>query len=149
MSVTTIKLTRWDAGIQTPEPFRGTQHAAAIDFHSPPNWEPRYIEPGLPLVIPLNYAVQIPHGHYGQLAIRSSLALRGLMLLGGVIDSDYRGEVRAIVVNSSTVPFLLEPGSRFCQMIVVQISEAGLEFVTHRNQLTDTGRAGGFGSTGK
>jgi dUTP pyrophosphatase len=141
-----IKVAVWNPSVPVQEPFRATATAAGVDFYS--DNVPHELEPGRPIIIPLNYAVQIPTGYYGQLTIRSSLAAKGLLLLGGVIDSDYRGEVKAIVTNTSTVPYVLAAGTRFCQMLVLPVSNAGLEYVTHRNQLGDTHRGtGGFGST--
>ena len=141
--MSSIKFAVWNPSVPVQEPFRATATAAGIDFYS--DNTRREIEPGRPIIIPLNYVVQIPDGYYGQLAIRSSLAARGLLLLGGVIDSDYRGEVKAIVVNTSTVPYVLDAGTRFCQMLVLPVSNASLELVT---RLGETRRGtGGFGST--
>jgi dUTP pyrophosphatase len=141
-----IKVAVWNPSVPTQEPFRATPTSAGIDFYS--DNVAREFEPGRQQIVPLNYAVQIPVGYYGQLTIRSSLAARGLLLLGGVIDNDYRGEVKAIVMNTSTVPYVLAAGTRFCQMLVLPVSNAGLELVTHRNHLGDTHRGtGGFGST--
>ena len=92
-------------------------------------------------------AVAIPPGFYGRVAPRSGLAVRkGLDVLAGVIDSDYRGEICVVLYNTGDEPINLPAGSKICQLIVEQIITPEAEWAT---DLDETARgAGGFGSTG-
>jgi dUTP pyrophosphatase len=92
-------------------------------------------------------AVSIPRGYYGRIAPRSGLARKkGLDVLGGVIDSDYRGEIVVILCNTGTVTVEITPGERIAQLIIERCHD--VEF-TAFDELPPTERgAGGFGSTG-
>lgn len=92
-------------------------------------------------------AVAIPAGFYGRIAPRSGLAAKkGLDVLSGVIDSDYRGEVLCLLYNTSAETINLPAGSKICQLIIEQIITPEAAWA---NELDDTARgAGGFGSTG-
>ena len=92
-------------------------------------------------------AVAIPPGFYGRVAPRSGLASKkGLDVLAGVIDSDYRGEVCCLLYNTGDEPINLPAGSKICQLIVEQIITPE---ATWASELDETARgAGGFGSTG-
>jgi dUTP pyrophosphatase len=101
-------------------------------------------------LVPTGLYIQLPLGFEAQIRPRSGLAAkRGLTMLNspGTIDSDYRGELKCIVVNLSNEPQTIEPGERIAQMVIArheQITWMPVE------QLHDTERgAGGFGSTGK
>jgi dUTP pyrophosphatase len=91
-------------------------------------------------------SVEIPPGHVGLVWPRSGLAVRqGIDTLAGVIDSDYRGEVKVVLVNHGTEPFAIAAGDRIAQLLVQPV--ARVRFT--RAALAPTGRgAGGFGSTG-
>ena len=92
-------------------------------------------------------AVAIPPGFYGRVAPRSGLAAKnGLDVLAGVIDSDYRGEIRVVLYNTGDEPINLPAGSKICQLIIEQIITPEATWAT---DLDETARgAGGFGSTG-
>ena len=95
--------------------------------------------------------LEIPKGYVGLLFVRSSFGKKGLMLKNsvGVIDSDYRGEVIAKVVNNSKEDIVLNDGERFSQILVVPclLLKDSIEIV---DELEETERGdGGFGSTGK
>ena len=95
--------------------------------------------------------LEIPNGYVGLLFVRSSFGKKGLMLKNsvGVIDSDYRGEIIAQVVNTSTEDIVLTDGERFSQIVIVPCLSLkdNLEVV---EELEETERGeGGFGSTGK
>jgi len=100
-------------------------------------------------LIPTGIALSIPKGYEGQVRPRSGLALRhGITLLNspGTIDSDYRGEVKVILVNLGSEDFLLRRGERIAQLVIAEVERA--EF-TEETDLDGTGRgAGGFGHTG-
>lgn len=92
-------------------------------------------------------AVAIPAGFYGRIAPRSGLAARkGLDVLSGVIDSDYRGEILCVLYNTGDEIISLPAGSKICQLIIEHIITPDAVWST---ELDDTARgAGGFGSTG-
>ena len=101
-------------------------------------------------LVPTGLFIELPDGYEAQIRPRSGLAAkRGLTMLNspGTIDSDYRGEIKCIVVNLSNEPQTIEPGERIAQMVIARYEQiAWLETA----ELTETGRgAGGFGSTGK
>lgn len=101
-------------------------------------------------LIPTGLYIALPHGFEAQIRPRSGLAAkRGLTMLNspGTIDSDYRGEIKCIVVNLSNEPQTIEPGERIAQMVIArheQVEWAPVEVLPE----SDRG-AGGFGSTGK
>ncbi len=92
--------------------------------------------------------LQLPPRHVGLVWPRSGLAVRhGIDTLAGVIDSDYRGEVRVVLVNHGREPFRIAPGDRVAQLLLQRVERAA--FVS-TDALEDTERAeGGFGSTGR
>lgn len=101
------------------------------------------------VTVPLGLAFEIPEGYEGQLRMRSSMAQDGLILLNGVgtIDSDYRGEVKAIVHNTTDTDIILTSGTRLVQLIITQVPNITL---VKSDTLTSTLRGSfGFGSTGK
>jgi len=89
----------------------------------------------------------IPSGHYGRIAPRSGLAYKSMIDIGaGVIDSDYRGEVKVLMINSSNVEFQVTKGMRIAQLILERASTPDIIEV---GSLDETERSnGGFGSTG-
>lgn len=108
------------------------------------------IAPGARVPIPCGFAMALPRGWEAQLRPRSGLALRhGLTLANspGTIDSDYRGEVTAVLVNHGASVVIIVPGDRIAQLVFARVHEITLELVTEL-ALTPRG-AGGFGSTGK
>jgi dUTP pyrophosphatase len=92
--------------------------------------------------------VEIPAGHVGLVWPRSGLAVRnGIDTLAGVIDSDYRGEVRVVLVNHGEAEFRIEPGDRIGQLLVQKVERASF---SRAPALAATSRGeGGFGSTGR
>jgi dUTP pyrophosphatase len=92
-------------------------------------------------------AVKIPEGYYGRVASRSGLAVKSCLEVGaGVIDSDYRGEVKVLVRNLGGKPFQLNHGDRIAQLIIEKITTPDIEEVDDLD-VTERGAAG-FGSTG-
>jgi dUTP pyrophosphatase len=91
----------------------------------------------------------IPEGFEGQVRPRSGLAAKhGITTLNapGTIDSDYRGEIKVILMNSSNEPFTVAPGDRIAQLVIAPFMRVELV----RDVLTDSDRGeGGFGSTGR
>ncbi|MDB5196236.1 MAG: deoxyuridine 5-triphosphate nucleotidohydrolase [Flaviaesturariibacter sp.] len=102
------------------------------------------------MLVPTGLYLQIPEGYEGQVRPRSGLAIRqGITCLNspGTIDSDYRGELKVILINLSAEAQVIEPGDRIAQLVFQKVEKA--EWV-ETDKLTKTDRAeGGFGSTGK
>jgi dUTP pyrophosphatase len=106
------------------------------------------IPPGGRAAVPTGLHLAIPEGHVGLVWPRSGLAVRhGIDTLAGVIDSDYRGELRVVLVNHGDEPFRIEPGDRVAQLLVQRVERA---VFTTAEGLDRTSRgSGGFGSTGR
>ena len=100
-------------------------------------------------LVPTGLFIELPVGYEAQIRPRSGLAIKyGISLVNtpGTIDSDYRGEIKAIVVNLSNEPFVINDGERICQMVIS--SHERVEWIP-TEQLTETVRgSGGFGHTG-
>lgn len=98
-------------------------------------------------VVPTGWSVAIPVGCYGRMASRSGLSVKNDLEVGaGVIDSDYRGEIKVILRNHSDKDFQIKVGDRVAQLIIEKISTPE---VVEVSELTETQRGdGGFGSTG-
>lgn len=124
-------------------PTRKSEGAAGYDLATR---EALIINPTVRKLVELGFCIAIPPGYYGRIAPRSGLSLDGLDIAGGVIDSDYRGDVRVILVNNSTLVKHFGKGDRIAQLIIEKIYTPPVEEV---KQLDETRRAtGGFGSTG-
>ncbi len=107
------------------------------------------LAPGARALIPTGLKMQIPQGYEVQLRPRSGLALKhGVMLVNspGTIDSDYRGPVGVLVLNTGEVPFTVTHGMRIAQLVVAPVLQARFALGAALDE-TDRG-AGGFGSTG-
>ena len=101
-------------------------------------------------LVPTGIFIGLPKGYEAQVRPRSGLAAKhGITVLNtpGTIDSDYRGEIKVILVNLSNEEFVLKPGERIAQLVISKYETAEWEEV---EELDDTERGdGGFGSTGK
>jgi dUTP pyrophosphatase len=101
-------------------------------------------------LVPTGLFMEIPSGYEVQVRPRSGLAVKqGLTCLNtpGTIDSDYRGEVKVLLINLSNEPQVIQPAERIAQMVVAKVEQATLVQVT---ELSETERGvGGFGHTGK
>lgn len=101
------------------------------------------------IVYGLGLAFEIPRGYVGLLTPRSSCSKMGIQMPNsvGVIDSDYRGEVKAVFTESKPAPMVYRVGDRVAQLLIVPIE---LATFTEVEELSETERGiGGFGSTGK
>ena len=107
------------------------------------------INPGEKALIPTGFSLSIPQGYEVQIRPRSGLAAKkGVTILNtpGTIDSDYRGEIKVILINLSKDKFFVKKGERIAQMVVCPIQQVIIEEVS---ELSETNRGiGGFGSTG-
>ena len=109
-----------DAGASLPE--YASAGAAGADLRASEAVE---IVPGGRAAVPTGVRLQIPPGHVGLVWPRSGLAVRhGIDTLAGVIDSDYRGEVRVVLVNHGDTTFRIAPGDRVAQLLVQRVERA-------------------------
>lgn len=115
-----------------------------------PDVEPVTLAPGERAMVPTGLSVAIPDGYEIQMRPRSGLAAKhGLTCLNspGTIDSDYRGEIKVILINHGQTDFTIERGERIGQMVLAPVTHLSWETV---NSLPETMRGeGGFGSTGR
>ena len=129
-------------------PKRGSAEAAGLDLVAS-NVEPIVLAAGTQQMIPTGIAMALPVGYEGQVRPRSGLAAKhGLTVLNspGTIDSDYRGEVKVILVNFSNCDFKIQRGMRIAQMVIAPVLQVLLMDV---DVLPKTARGeDGFGSTG-
>jgi dUTP pyrophosphatase len=101
-------------------------------------------------LIPTGLYLELPAGYEAQVRPRSGLALnQGITCLNspGTVDSDYRGEIKVILINLSSEPQQLQHGERIAQMVIGKVEKAGLILVEVLNE--STRGEGGFGHTGK
>ncbi len=95
--------------------------------------------------IPIDIALEIPEGYFGLICDRSSLGMSGVKVMGGVIDSTYRGNVYVCLLNSSTEPYHIKHGSKVAQLLILPVP---IVHFIEVNELTKTDREKkGFGST--
>ena len=136
-------------GSTIPLPYYATAGAAALDLHACTEGD-TILPPGGRVMIPTGFAVAIPEGHVGIMAVRSSMgAKNGINLANGigVIDSDYRGELRVTLHNTTDTPYTVQSGDRIAQLMVLPVACPPIEVV---DTLPETDRGeGGFGSTGR
>ncbi len=101
------------------------------------------------MLIPTGFAMSMPWGYEAQIRPRSGLALKhGVTVLNspGTIDSDYRGEVKVLLINLGESDFVIKPNTRIAQMVINKIEPCSIKKVTSLRP--STRGAGGFGSTG-
>ena len=130
-------------------PTYGSADAVGADLYACLE-ETVIIQPGEVYWVPTGIALEVPVGCAGLVYARSSMgAKRGLAPANkvGVIDPDYRGEIKVVLLNHSKEPQTLQPGERVAQFVITPVLTPSYEAV---EELAETGRgAGGFGSTGK
>ena len=133
-----------------PLPAYESTGAAGMDLRAAvPEDRPLLILPGKRALVPTGMILEIPEGMEGQVRPRSGLAFKhGLTVLNtpGTIDSDYRGEVKVLLINLGDEDFAVTRGMRIAQIVFAAVTQAAVE---ERNLAGGTARgAGGFGSTG-
>ena len=107
------------------------------------------IDPGKTAIIPTGLALSVPKGFEVQIRPRSGLAAKkkiSVLNTPGTIDSDYRGEIKVILINQGQETFKVEKGLRIAQMVVCPVEQAQIKEVEDLSE-TERGK-GGFGSTG-
>jgi len=129
-------------------PAYATEAAAGLDLKAALT-EPFTLKPGERGVVPTGLKMAIPAGFEGCVRPRSGLAMKqGLTLTNspGTVDSDYRGEVKVLLINLGQEPVILKRGDRIAQMLISPVAQAQIVKV---EKVDDTVRgAGGFGHTG-
>jgi dUTP pyrophosphatase len=132
-----------------PLPEYATTEAAGMDLRAFLE-APVTLAPMERQLLPTGLFIELPKGYEAQIRPRSGLAVKqGITCLNspGTIDSDYRGEIKIILINLSTEPQIIHPGDRIAQMVIQKVEKATLTVVP---VLSGTERSnGGFGSTGK
>ena len=133
-----------------PLPDYQSAGAAGIDLLAAIGENSKLIlEPGARELVPTGISIQLPLDHEAQVRPRSGLAFKnGVTVLNspGTIDSDFRGEIRVILINLGTVPFEILRGTRIAQLVVASVTRVKFSQVS---DLSSTERGeGGFGSTG-
>ena len=131
-------------------PSYETAGAAGMDLRAAvPEDRPLLLVPGRRALVPTGLVLEIPDGFEGQVRPRSGLALKhGITCLNtpGTVDSDYRGEVKVLLVNLGNDDFEITRGMRIAQIVFAEVTRAKVE---ERSVSAATGRgSGGFGSTG-
>jgi dUTP pyrophosphatase len=126
------------------KPTKGSEHAAGYDLFA---IEEMTIRKGQWAAVETGVALQIPPGYYAKIEARSGLAAkRGIETLAGVIDSDFRGSIKAILLNNCDLDFIIHAGDRVAQIIFLKHESPELVEV---NFLSASQRGqNGFGSSG-
>jgi dUTP pyrophosphatase len=143
-----VAFQRLPHGLDLPLPRYETPEAAGMDLPAAID-APLVLKPGEWKPVPTGFAIALPPGTEAQIRPRSGLAAKhGVTVLNapGTIDSDYRGEVKVLLINLSASDFTIERGMRIAQMVIAPHLQAVWDV---RETLPDSERgAGGFGSTG-
>lgn len=130
-------------------PEYATEGSAGMDLRASIT-EPLVLKPLERQLVPTGLFIELPIGHEAQVRPRSGLAIKqGITCLNspGTIDSDYRGEIKVILINLSGEEQTLHPGDRIAQMVIAPVEQVRWEEV---EAISETARnAGGFGHTGK
>lgn len=127
-----------------PVPKQETMDAAGYDLRAA---EPVTIWPGDRVAIPCGFAVAVPAGMVGLIWPRSGMAVnKGIDTLAGVVDADYRGELKAVLINHGEEPVQIHVGDRIAQLVVTNCYQSHLVEIEELDA-TERG-AGCFGSTG-
>ena len=144
--MTKIKIKKLSNEVLTPK--YETPGSSGMDIAAYIN-EDIIINSGDKALIPTGFSLSTPEGYEVQIRPRSGLAIKkGITILNtpGTIDSDYRGEVKVVLINLSKDKFTVQNGERIAQMVVCPIIQVSIEEV---KELSETNRGiGGFGSTG-
>lgn len=149
-SAPTIKVVRLDHGQDLALPSYETKGSAGMDLRAAvPEGETIRLAIGARMLVPTGLSFEIPQGFEVQIRPRSGLAFKnGITCLNtpGTIDSDYRGEIKILLINLGSEAFEITRGLRVAQMVVAPVVQAQM---AEANDLSETERgAGGFGSTG-
>ena len=143
-----FQIIRLESAKELPLPSYATAASAGMDLRSA-SMDPIVLSPGQRGLVPTGLIVEIPDGYEGQVRPRSGLALKhGISLVNspGTIDSDYRGELKVIMINLGEEHFMVNYGDRIAQLVIAPVVQAEI-VETDRISKSERGE-GGFGSTG-
>ncbi|NTG49924.1 dUTP diphosphatase [Agrobacterium rhizogenes] len=146
----TLNLIRLAHGQGLDLPAYETKGAAGMDLRAAiEDGKTLTIAPGKRALVPSGFIFEIPEGFEAQLRPRSGLAFKnGITCLNspGTVDSDYRGEVKVLLINHGDEPFEITRGMRIAQVVIAPVTQVRVAEIT---EISETARgAGGFGSTG-
>lgn len=131
------------------EPSYATEGSAGLDIRAA-LYNKLMLQPMQIEMIPTNISVEIPEGFELQVRPRSGLAVKhgiGILNSPGTIDSDYRGEIKIILINFSKEEFVIHPGDRIAQLVLSKVYKAEMKEESNLNH--SKRGAGGFGHTGR
>jgi len=145
-----VRIMRLPHGKDLPQPSYQSVHAAGLDrLAALPADAPLMLAPGARALVPTGIAIALPEGCEAQVRPRSGLAVQhGLTVLNapGTIDTDYRGEIKVLLVNFGGEAVAITRGMRIAQLVIATVARAQLRECA---MLDETPRGtGGFGSTG-
>ena len=126
-------------------PYRGSEFSAGYDLYAS---ESVVVKSKDRALVPTGIAISVPPGTYGRIAPRSGLAVKhGIDVGAGVIDEDFRSEIKVLLMNHGDADYKINIGDRIVQLIIEKISSPEVKEI---NELDYTARGnGGFGSTGR
>lgn len=127
-------------------PTQATIYSAGFDLYA--RKPARLRAQGPTVKVPVGFALEIPEGFFGLIVGRSGLASKGILAHSGVIDPDYRGELNAILHNTTGDDYTVEIGDRVAQLLIVPILLCTAEVVEELTPAPSRGDQG-FGSTGR
>ena len=133
-------------------PLRGSGQAIGLDLHSvqlDKNGQSykTLLQPHKVNLISTGIALEIPEGYYGRIAPRSGLSIKGVDVLAGVIDRDYTGEIKVVLINHTEDVVIINHQDRIAQLIM---EKADILEIKPIDELSQTNRGSkGFGSTGE
>ena len=146
----TLTIKQFDHGKGLPLPVYESAQAAGMDLRAAvQDGTDLVLAPAARTLVPTGIAIALPDGYEAQVRPRSGLALKhGITVLNspGIIDADYRGEIKVFLINLGQETFRIARGDRIAQLVVAKVTQPKLEVAialdeTHRSD-------GGFGSTG-
>jgi dUTP pyrophosphatase len=147
--MTNVRILRLAHGDGLPLPSYQSAGAAGLDLLAALPANPQLVlEPRARDLVPTGLVIELPAGFEAQVRPRSGLALKhGITVLNapGTIDSDYRGEVKVLLINLGSEPFVIERGMRIAQLVIAPVIRVELR---EKKSLAGSSRGGGFGSTG-
>jgi dUTP pyrophosphatase len=146
-----VAIKRLPHGEGLPLPAYASAGAAGLDLHAAlAQGQKLVLEPGARDLLPTGFALALPEGFEAQVRPRSGLAFEhgvGVLNAPGTIDSDYRGEIKVLLVNFGAHPFEIVRGMRIAQLVVAPFARVSLTETEEELDFTTRG-GGGFGSTG-
>ncbi len=147
-NVANVKIKKLPNLAELKLPYYATEHSAGMDLVAAIEEDIR-LNPGESKMIPTGIAIALPDGFEAQIRPRSGLAAKHAVTVlntPGTIDADYRGEIKAILINHGKEEFTISRGMRIAQMIITEYTKVSLQEV---EDLEETARGEqGFGSTG-